>query len=75
MKANKYLAMTPTIQDIETAASQLTLEQLADFRAWFADFDAQRWDQQFEADVAAGRLDALAAEALSDHRAGRTTER
>jgi len=67
--------MTPTIQDIETAASQLTLEQLADFRAWFADFDAQRWDQQFEADVAAGRLDALAAEALSDYRAGRTTER
>jgi len=64
-----------TIQEIETAVAQLAPEQLADFRMWFAEFDAQRWDQQVEADVATGRLDALADEALADLRAGRTTAR
>jgi hypothetical protein len=34
--------------------------------------DADSWDRQLEADAAAGRLDALAEEALSEHRAGRT---
>ena len=67
--------MTPNIQEIETAITQLTPEQLADFRAWFADYDAQRWDQQFEAHVSAGRLDSLADEALNEYRAGRITER
>lgn len=67
--------MTPTIQEIEDAVTQLAPDQLAAFRAWFADYDAQCWDQQFETDVAAGRLAALAAEALNDYRAGRTTER
>ena len=63
--------MTPVIQEIETAVTQLTLEQLADFRAWFADYDAQRWDQQFETDATAGCLDALAAEALAGLRIDR----
>lgn len=67
--------MTPSVEEIETAVSQLTPEQLADFRTWFAEFAAQRWDQQFATDAQAGRLDALAAEALGDYRAGRTTER
>lgn len=67
--------MTPTIKEIETAVAQLTPEQLADFRAWFAEFEAQRWDQQLETDLAAGRLDALAEEALRDLQAGRTTDR
>ena len=31
-------------------------------------------DEQLEGDVAAGRLDALAEEALADHAAGRTRE-
>ena len=26
------------------------------FRVWFAEFDAEVWDRQFEEDVAAGRL-------------------
>jgi hypothetical protein len=58
--------MTATIQEIEQAVTQLTPQQLADFRAWFADYDAQRWDEQFADDVAAGRLDSLADEALND---------
>ena len=38
-------------------------------------FDATAWDTQFEQDVSAGRLDALADEALDDLRQGRTRER
>ena len=33
------------------------------FRDWFSEFDAVAWDKQFEEDVAAERLDALADEA------------
>ena len=60
-----------TIDEIETAIRTLPDEDLATLRAWFADFDANRWDRQFERDVAEGRLDALAEEALQDARAGR----
>jgi hypothetical protein len=37
--------------------------------------DAAAWDRQIEEDVAAGRLDALADEALDDLREGRCTDR
>ena len=62
------------IEKIEQAVRQLTTEELAAFRAWFAQFDAQIWDRQFEDDVAAGRLDAPADEALCDLREGRCTD-
>ncbi len=63
-----------TLHDIESAVAGLTAEELAKFRAWFVEFDADAWDRQIEDDVKAGRLDALAEEALEDLRAGRTTE-
>ena len=44
------------------------------FREWFAKFDSDVWDRQFEADVQAGKLDRLAERALGDHAAGRTTK-
>ena len=63
-----------TLQEIERAVSQLSPEDLAAFRVWFAEFDAAIWDRQMEADVAAGRLDALAEKALQDLKAGRCTD-
>ena len=63
-----------TITEIEQAVRQLPAEDLAAFRAWFAEFDAGIWDRQFEDDVAAGRLDALAEEAIEDLRQGRCTD-
>jgi hypothetical protein len=59
------------IAEIERAVQQLPADELAKFREWFATFDAAIWDRQIEADVVAGRLDALAAEALDDLRDGR----
>jgi hypothetical protein len=63
------------IEELAAAVQRLSPEQRAAFRAWFAEFDADEWDRQLEADVAAGRLDWLAQEALADRRAGRCTER
>lgn len=64
------MSMT-TRQDIEEAVRRLSGEDLKSFRAWFAEFDAESWDRQIEADVASGRLDALADEALNEFRQGR----
>jgi hypothetical protein len=63
-----------SIQEIEQAIRQLSPEDLAAFRAWFIEFDAAHWDQRLENDVAAGRLDKLADEALLDLREGRCTD-
>lgn len=63
-----------TVLEIESAISKLSREELAAFRTWFEDFDAEAWDRQFEEDARAGRLDALAEEALRDLREGRCTD-
>jgi hypothetical protein len=63
-----------TVTEIERAVRGLSPDELAAFRAWFAEYDADAWDRQIEADAAAGRLDALADEALADLRAGRCTD-
>jgi hypothetical protein len=62
------------LQEIETAISKLSADELAAFRVWFAEFDAEIWDRQFEEDVAAGRLDGLAERALQHLREGRCTD-
>ena len=62
-----------TLNEIETAVSRLSADQLAQFRQWFAEFDAERWDQQLERDTRSGKLDAFAEQALDHHRSGRCT--
>jgi len=66
--------MKPAVKDIQEAVAQLSGDDLASFRSWFKDFDAKIWDEQFEDDVKAGRLDALADRALADFRSGRYEE-
>jgi hypothetical protein len=60
--------------EIERAVEQLSADELAKFRRWFLKFDAAAWDAQIEADAAAGKLDALAEEALAEYRAGKARE-
>ncbi|MFM8294007.1 MAG: hypothetical protein ACKN9E_05610 [Microcystaceae cyanobacterium] len=62
------------LQDIEQAVKQLSTEELSAFRAWFAEFDAELWDKQFESDVAEGRLNALAERALQHLQDGNCTD-
>lgn len=60
------------VEQIELQVSKLSAQQLARFRAWYSDFDADVWDRQFEQDVASGRLDDLANKVLADHAMGKT---
>jgi hypothetical protein len=62
------------LETIESQIQELSREDLTQLREWLARFDADVWDLQFEADVKAGKLDALAQNALRDHLAGRSTK-
>jgi hypothetical protein len=62
------------VEALKRDVQSLTAEELAAFRAWFAEYDWQVWDRQFEADVAAGKFDELAAEARAEFDRGETTE-
>ena len=62
------------VESIESQIQDLSSQELATLREWFADFDAEAWDRQFEADVKAGKLDRMAERALRDHFAGRSTK-
>ena len=61
------------VESIEQQIKALSAEEIAQFRAWFLEFDWALWDQQLERDVATGKLDVLAEKALRDHAAGKTT--
>jgi hypothetical protein len=58
--------MDSTVAYAERAVQALSPEELAQFRQWFATFDANNWDAKIDTDAREGKLDALAAEALSD---------
>lgn len=60
------------IEKLEQQIRELSDQELAELRKWFAEFDAEVWDRQMEADAASGKLDKLAEKALRDHAEGRT---
>jgi len=61
------------VENIENQIKELSRDELTALREWFADFDADAWDRQMEADISAGWLDTLAERALRDHDTGRST--
>ncbi len=63
-----------TVEDIKRAVAKLSPDQLAKFRAWFDEFQAQLFDEQIERDAKAGKLDKFAEEALRAHQEGRSRE-
>ncbi|MGH6994891.1 MAG: hypothetical protein ACREVC_11025 [Burkholderiales bacterium] len=62
------------VEKIEREIQDLSPDEMTELREWFAVFDAEAWDRQFETDVHAGKLDALADTALKAHESGRTTK-
>jgi hypothetical protein len=62
------------IEALEREVEKLSREELAAFREWFFEYDAEAWDREFEQDVTAGRLEKFAAEVLEEHRQGKTKE-
>jgi hypothetical protein len=61
------------VDQIECQVKDLNPEELKAFRDWFAEFDADLWDRQIEADAKNGKLLSLAERALHDHKTGRST--
>ena len=59
-----------TVEQIEAAILKLSPQELSQLADWVLDLDQQRWDEQIERDVAAGKLDFLAQEALAEFEAG-----
>lgn len=62
------------ISDLERQVQSLSADELASFRQWFAEFDAQAWDRQFEVDARAGKLDDFAERARQSHASGKSTK-
>ena len=60
------------VEQIEDQVKDLSSDELKAFRAWFAQFDAELWDEQIAADSNNGKLATLAEPALADHEAGRS---
>jgi hypothetical protein len=62
------------LERIEAQVQTLSEKELHEFCRWFQAWDADAWDRQIEADAQAGKLDALAAEALVEYRTGSARE-
>ena len=61
---------TRKVDELITRVSGLSRDELAEFRQWYEEFDAEVWDREFEEDVKSGKLDKLAEEAMADFRRG-----
>lgn len=58
------------LEMLEREIQSLSQEELSAFDRWFAEFKAEQWDKQIEADAKAGKLDKLANEAIAQFRQG-----
>ncbi|MEY2879382.1 MAG: hypothetical protein RLZZ15_1762 [Verrucomicrobiota bacterium] len=61
-----------TVQEIESAIENLSLEARAELVARLCGWDDDAWDRQMKADAAAGKFDALNREASNAHHSGQT---
>jgi len=62
------------LEKLEREVQRLSRAEMAAFRVWFRKYDSDEWDRQIEEDIQTGKLDSLAEEAVSAHRAARTRE-
>ena len=63
-----------TVQELEKAVAKLSPEELAEFRAWFQQFDMDEWDRQIARDSESGKLDKFIEQARRDYAEGRGRE-
>jgi hypothetical protein len=60
-----------TVVEIEKALQTLPVAQARKIADWLQRYLDEKWDEQIDGDIAAGRLDKLADKAMQDYRAGR----
>ncbi len=66
--------MKSRIEELEKEVLKFSRKELSAFREWFVEFDSDEWDRQIEADIQAGKLEILVAEALTAHKRGESRE-
>lgn len=62
-----------SVQELETAVTRLSKEELDAFSRWLEEYRADLWDKQIEEDARAGRFHAAGQRAKADYEAGRCT--
>ena len=62
------------LEAVQQTILELSLLEKKQLEAWFDEQLQLLWNEQFEQDVQAGRLDALAAKAIADFEAGNFRE-
>ena len=60
-----------SIDQIKEAVEKLSVEERAEFAAWFHGWNDDEWDEQMKRDVADGKLDDVLREVEDDIKAGR----
>ena len=64
----------PSIAEIQEAILSLPSEEYVQLRQWFTELDWEMWDREIEADLEAGKLDSLIAEAIEAQEKGTLQE-
>ena len=59
-----------TVAEIKAAFEELPENEARELAAWIQGFVEDRWDRQIGEDLAAGRLDQLAEQAMARYQAG-----
>ncbi|MBO1437611.1 hypothetical protein [Meiothermus sp. CFH 77666] len=59
------------LEMLEREIQLLSWDELTQFERWFAEFKAELWDKQIEADAKAGKLDQFADEAIAQFEQGK----
>jgi hypothetical protein len=62
-----------SVDELQAAMTHLSAEELDRFSRWLDEYRAELWDRRIEADILAGRLDAVGRRADEDFEAGRCT--
>jgi hypothetical protein len=62
-----------SVNELESAVSALSRDELDAFARWFDEYLADQWDRRIEHDIVAGKLDAAAQKADEEFEAGRCT--
>ena len=63
-----------SIDQIKEAVEKLSLEERAQFAAWFHGWKDDEWDEQMKRDIADGKLDTVLREVEDDIKAGRVRD-
>jgi len=69
----RYLSNMSTVQEIESAITQLEPRDIHAVADWLLEYRETLWDERIAADAHAGKLDPLIKKAKAGHRAGKAT--